>query len=354
VRHHLIMSATAFKRDLADPKTIGDFVAMVQGLDRLRQLMLLTIVDIRAVGPGTWNSWKRQLIGDLYLLAEEQLRLGHKQFRRKERVEAKKDAVARLLGERGDLVASVGTLLGDAYWIAEPEDIVALNLVQFHAAHAVEDALSIHCEYYPARGATLVTVISTDHPGLFYRIAGGIHLAGGNIIDAHIHTARNGKAVDNFLIQDPLGRPFMEGDQLARLKKSIGDALANRIELVPQLAKRPAARIRSEAFSVRPRVQFDNKASNRFTVVEVNAKDRPALLNRLARALFEAQLVVHSAHIATYGERAADTFYVTDLFGHKVDRPDRLRAVEDKLLAAANAAEQTGDARTGAVEEYTI
>ena len=101
-------------------------------------------------------------------------------------------------------------------------------------------------------------------------------------------------------------------------------------------------------------VQFDNKASNRFTVVEVNAKDRPALLNRLARALFEAQLVVHSAHIATYGERAADTFYVTDLFGHKVDRPDRLRAVEDKLLAAANAAEQTGDARTGAVEEYTI
>ena len=96
------------------------------------------------------------------------------------------------------------------------------------------------------------------------------------------------------------------------------------------------------------------EASNRFTVVEVNAKDRPALLNRLARALFEAQLVVHSAHIATYGERAADTFYVTDLFGHKVDRPDRLRAVEDKLLAAANAAEQTGDARTGAVEEYTI
>jgi [protein-PII] uridylyltransferase len=354
VRHHLIMSATAFKRDLADPKTIGDFVAMVQGLDRLRQLMLLTIVDIRAVGPGTWNSWKRQLIGDLYLLAEEQLRLGHKQFHRRERVEAKKDAVAKLLGEQGELVASVGTLLGDAYWIAEPEDIIALNLVQFRAARELEDALSIHCEYYPARGATLVTVISTDHPGLFYRIAGGIHLAGGNIIDAHIHTARNGKAVDNFLIQDPLGRPFMEGDQLTRLKKSIGDALANRIELVPQLAKRPAARIRSEAFSVRPRVQFDNRASNRFTVVEVNAKDRPALLNRLARALFEAQLVVHSAHIATYGERAADTFYVTDLFGHKVDRPDRLRTVEEKLLAAANAVEQGGDTRAGQIEEYTI
>ncbi|AZI36210.1 protein-PII uridylyltransferase [Caenibius tardaugens NBRC 16725] len=353
VRYHLLMSATAFKRDLADPKTIADFVTQLQGLDRLRQLTLLTVVDIRAVGPGTWNSWKRQLIGDLYHLAEEQLRLGHKQFGRKERVNAKRDAVARLLGSDTELVESEGALLGDAYWIAEPEDIIALNLVQFRAARELDDSLSIHCEYYPARGATLVTVISTDHPGLFYRIAGGIHLAGGNIIDAHIHTARNGKAVDNFLVQDPLGRPFMEGGQLERLKKSIADALANRVELVPQLAKRPAARIRSEAFSVRPRVLFDNKASNRFTVVEVNARDRPALLNRLARALFEAQLVVHSAHIATYGERAADTFYVTDLFGHKLDRPDRLRAVEEKLLAAANAIED-GDPKTDAVKEYAI
>ncbi|MDD3798534.1 MAG: [protein-PII] uridylyltransferase [Novosphingobium sp.] len=354
VRHHLLMSATAFKRDLADPKTIADFVGVVQGLDRLRQLTILTIVDIRAVGPGTWNSWKRQLIGDLYHLAGEQLRLGHKQFGRKERVDARKEAVAALLGDRTGLVESVGKMLSDAYWIAEPEDIIALNLVQFHAARELEDALSIHCEYYPARGATLVTVISNDHPGLFYRIAGGIHLAGGNIIDAHIHTARNGKAVDNFLVQDPLGRPFMEGGQLARLKKSIADALANRVELVPQLAKRPAARIRSEAFSVRPRVLFDNKASNRFTVVEVNARDRPALLNRLARALFEAQLVVHSAHIATYGERAADTFYVTDLFGHKIDRADRQKAVEEKLLAAANAVEQAPETKDGEVREYTI
>ncbi|OCC23843.1 bifunctional uridylyltransferase/uridylyl-removing protein [Croceicoccus estronivorus] len=354
VRYHLVMSATSFKRDLADPKTIADFVGLIQGLDRLRQLTLLTIVDIRAVGPGTWNSWKRQLIGDLYHLAEEQLRLGHKQFGRKERVDAKKDAVSKLLSDKTDLIDGVGKLLGDAYWIAEPEDIIALNLVQFRAARELEDALSIHCEYYPARGATLVTVISNDHPGLFYRIAGGIHLAGGNIIDAHIHTARNGKAVDNFLVQDPLGRPFMEGDQLNRLKKSIADALANRVELVPQLAKRPSARIRSEAFSVRPRVLFDNKASNRFTVVEVNARDRPALLNRLARALFESQLVVHSAHIATYGERAADTFYVTDLFGHKLDRPDRLKSIEETLLAAANAVEQADDGKTGKIAEYSI
>jgi [protein-PII] uridylyltransferase len=346
VRNHLMMSATAFKRDLADWKTITDFVEVVQSIDRLRQLTLLTIVDIRAVGPGTWNSWKRQLLQELHDAAEERLRLGHVQYGRAKRITAKKEAVSQRLGKKHDLVETIGSQLSDAYWIAESDDIIALNLVQFEAARDLSDALSIHCEYYSARGATLVTVIATDHPGLFYRIAGGIHLAGGNIIDARIHTARNGMAVDNFLVQDPLGRPFMEEAQLARLKTAIGDALANRVKLVPQLAAKPHARPRTEAFTVRPRVIFDNDASSRFTVVEVNALDRPALLNRLARTLFEARLMVHSAHITTYGERAADTFYVTDLLGEKVNSSARLKTIEKALLAAAR--EVTEEAETEA------
>jgi len=333
VRNHLIMSATAFKRDLADWKTITDFVEVVQSLERLRTLTMLTIVDIRAVGPGVWNSWKRQLIAELYEQTEERLRLGHAEHGREYRVAAKKEAVASRLGKQAGLVEQVGRQLGDAYWIAEPEDIIALNLEQLDAAKGA--ALDVATRFYAARGATLVTVIAADHPGLFYRIAGGIHLAGGNIIDARIHTAKNGTAVDNFLVQDPLGRPFSEDVQLARLRTAIADALANRVKLVPQLAARPLARPRAEAFTVRPRADFDNTASNRFTVIEVNARDRPALLNRLARALFESRLIVHSAHIATYGERAADTFYVTELRGEKIDEPMRIRAIEERLIEAA-------------------
>ena len=123
--------------------------------------------------------------------------------------------------------------------------------------------------------------------------------------------------------------------QLERLKSAIADALANRVHLVPQLAARPLARPRADAFEVAPRVEFDNDASNRFTVVEIAARDRPALLNRLARAMFESRLIVHSAHIATYGERAVDTFYVTDLFGEKLAGDKRLREVETQLLVAA-------------------
>lgn len=333
VRQHLLMSAIAFKRDLADFKTITDFVEQVQSIERLRVLTMLTIVDIRAVGPGVWNGWKRQLIHELYEAAEERLRLGHVQRGRAERIAAKREAVAQRLGKQAKLVDKLGKQMSDAYWIAEPDDIIAMNLIQLDGATG--QALDVHTEYYAARGATLVTVIAADHPGLFYRIAGGIHLAGGNIIDARIHTARNGMAVDNFLVQDPLGRPFSEEGQLARIKTMIADALVGKIKLVPQLAARPLARPRADAFVVHPGVEFDNQASNRFTVVEVNARDRPALLNRLARALFEAKLMVHSAHIATYGERAVDTFYVTDLLGEKIDSTQRLKAVEKKLLEAA-------------------
>ncbi len=331
---HLLMSATAFKRDLSDFKTIGDFVEVVQSVDRLRQLTMLTIVDIRAVGPGTWNSWKRQLISELYNATEERLRLGHAEHGRERRIDAKKAAVAERLGGKKNLVTQVGKQFVDSYWIAEPDDVIAKNLIQFAAAN--DEPLSISSEYYPARGATLVTVIAADHPGLFYRIAGGIHLAGGNIIDARIHTTRTGRAVDNFLVQDPIGRPFREEAQLDRLRTLIENALANRVKLLPQLHARPDARPRADAFDVRPRVIFDNKASNRFTVAEINARDRPALLNRLAHALFDSRLMVHSAHIATYGERAVDTFYVTDLLGEKVQSATRLKTLERRLLEAAN------------------
>ncbi len=345
VLEHLLMSRTAFKRDLTDPKTIEDFVGKVQSAERLRHLAILTAVDIRAVGPGTWNSWKGQLLGELYDTAQERLRLGHMRHGRTERVAAKQAEVARALGADAALVEEHAAVFGDAYWVAEPVDVIARNIVQYDAARAAGEDLRVHCEVYPSRGATLVTVIASDHPGLFYRIAGGIHLAGANIIDARIHTTRMGWAVDNFLVQDPFGQPFAEDSQLARIESAIADALANRIDLAPRLARRPLPLSRSQAFDVSPRVLIDNKASNRFTVVEVNARDRPALLYRLARALFDERLVVHSAHITAYGERAADTFYVTDLTGSKILAPERLTRIETRLAATA------GDAREARLED---
>ncbi|OYX51249.1 MAG: [protein-PII] uridylyltransferase [Sphingomonas sp. 32-66-10] len=331
VRYHLLMSATAFKRDLSDFKTILDFTAVVQSPQRLMMLLILTVVDIRAVGPGVWNGWKRQLLTNLFESAEEVLRLGHKQRGRGERIAAKQAALAQAIGgDTSDFVRR----LADPYWVAEPEDVIERN-ARFIAR--VGDAqLSVEATVYPDRGATLVTVYAADHAGLFYRIAGAIHAAGGNIIDARIHTTRDGMALDNFLVQDPLGRPFDDPGQLARIETGIAEALANRAKLTERLAAKPLPRPRADAFTIEPNVLIDNKASNRFTVIEVQARDRPALLHHLAYALFQSKVTIHSAHVATYGERAVDTFYVTDLTGDKINAVLRLKSLERRLLDATS------------------
>ena len=333
VRYHLLMSATAFKRDLSDFKTVLDFAAMVQSPERLRLLLALTVVDIRAVGPGVWNGWKRQLLGDLFNAAEEVLRLGHKQTGRAERIAAKQDDLKAALGWADAAFATYAKRMTDSYWIAEPDDVLAANART--VAGCGDCPLTVAAQVYPARGATLVTVYTPDHPGLFYRLAGAIHLAGASIIDARIHTTRDGMALDNFLVQDPFGQMFDDAGRLARLERAIEDALANRGRLAERLAARPLARPRADAFAIEPNVLVDNKASNRYTVIEVNARDRPGLLHALAYALFESKVTIRSAHIATYGERAVDTFYVTDLLSGKVEGTLRLKSIERRLLDAA-------------------
>ncbi len=337
VRHHLLLSATAFKRDLSDYQTILQFSQTVKSIERLRLLLVLTVVDIRAVGPGIWNSWKRQLLTDCFEASEEILRLGYKHKGRNERIETTKEK-ARALCELADKdFDKIAAKLRDSYWVAEPEDIIARNIKLIHNS---KSDLTIDIVYYPDRGATLVSIYAADHPGLFYRAAGAIHLAGGNIIDARIHTDRNGMAIDNFLIQDPFMKPFKDEGQFERLRNNITDALSNKNKLNIKLDAKPLALQRAASFDIAPSVFFDDAASNRFTVVEVNARDRPALLNNLAYALFQSKTMVHSAHIATYGERAVDTFYLTDLLGAKITSKQRLATLEKKLLAAASIEEE--------------
>ncbi len=333
VRHHLLMSATAFKRDLSDFKTILDFAHVVKSPERLRLLLVLTVVDIRAVGPGIWNSWKRQLLSDLFEATEEVLRLGHKQRGRDERILAKKELLNTRLNLPKPAFEKLAKRMPAPYWIAEPDDIIERNAR--HLLASVDADLAIDACYYAERGATLITVYAADHAGLFYRIAGAIHLAGGNIIDARIHTSSDGMALDNFLVQDPFGNPFREASQIERLKQAIKDTLENRGRSAPSLNSKPVALRRAEAFDIAPSILIDSSASNRFTVIEVNARDRPALLYNLALALFQSKVTLHSAHIATYGERAVDTFYITDLFGGKIESKAKLKSLESRLLTAA-------------------
>jgi [protein-PII] uridylyltransferase len=345
VRWHLLMSATAFKRDLSDPKTIHDFAERVKSPERLRLLFLLTVVDIRAVGPGVWNGWKRQLMRELFDSAEEVLRLGHKQKGRGERVAAIQADLAERLGWDDPHFTRLTWRLPDPYWIAEPIEVIEKNARFVDAAdrnprRTKAFAVSIQEE----RGATLVTVYARDRPGLFYRLAAAISLAGANIIDARIHTTNDGMALDNFLIQDSAGAPFQDRHQLKRLDRAVTEAVAGGEPSLERLEAKGLPGVRAETFRIQPAVFVDNQASSRYTVVEVNARDRAALLSHLALAIFESRAVIHSAHIATYGERAVDVFYLTDLQGAKIDNSARLRALQARLLKAARFGEPVREA----------
>lgn len=338
VRRHLLMSATAFKRDLSDPKTIDDFVFAVKSHERLKLLLVLTVVDIRAVGPGVWNDWKRQLLIVLFDGAEEMLRLGHKHQGRDTRIAAAQEQLSADLGWSKKEMASLFKRMPRAYWIAENQKTALANARQMAEAEARSEKLSVAMQPDPDRKATMVTIYTADHPGLFYRLAGAVDMAGANVIDARIYTNRDGMALDNILIQDPFGGTFDDPGQLQRLEMAIRDALANKHKLKERLEARPLPRPRAEAFHIEPLVLIDNKASNRYTVIEVNALNRPALLNSLAHALFQSKATIRSAHIATYGERAVDTFYLTDLFGEKIVNPARMKALQKRLLKAASSA----------------
>jgi [protein-PII] uridylyltransferase len=336
VRWHLLMSATAFKRDLSDPKTILDFAERVKSLERLRLLFVLTVVDIRAVGPGIWNSWKRQLLRELFESAEEVLRLGHKESGRRERILAiQADLGTRLEWDEARFARHTWRL-PESYWLAEPLDVLEANARLMDAAdREPARARPLSTAVQEERGATLVSAYARDQAGLFYRLAGAISLAGGNIIDARIHTTHDGMAIDNFLVQDGAGGAFADRHQLKRLEEAVLRAVEGQEPAMERLEAKALPLTRAEAFTIHPAVFIDNNASSRYTVIEVNARDRAALLSGLARALYESKVALHSAHIATYGERAVDVFYVTDAAGEKIAVPARLKALQARLLKAA-------------------
>jgi [protein-PII] uridylyltransferase len=333
VRYHLLLSSTAFKRDLADPKTIEDFVRQVQSPERLRLLLILTVVDIRAVGPGVWNEWKRTLLRTLFEAAEERLRLGHKQHGRSELVQARQKDLAKALGWKASAAKAHAKRLPDSYWLAEPPPWQAANARQVAEAEArIGDANpNVVIEDDQESGATRVSIFTLDREGLFYRICAGLASAGANIIDARIHTTKDGMALDNLLVLDGRAQPYRDRRQRARLARAVESALISP-EPPPLPSAEPAKR--TSAFEVAASVAIAERASTRTTVVEVNARDRPALLAALTAAIHAEGHTIHSAHIATYGERAVDVFYLTAPSGTKLSG-EQIAALRERLLDAA-------------------
>ncbi len=339
VLHHLLLSQTAFKRDIDDPKTIFDIAETIQSPERLKLLLVLTVADMRAVSSRVWNGWKATLLRDLYARVAEVLAGGLSTTERDVRVKRARTAADEILADAGwnDADRAFFTGLGyPGYWLSfDPET---------HARHArlVRDAesrgapLTVVTEPSHARAVTEITVYATDHPGLFSRIAGALAVAGASIVDARIHTMTNGCALDTFWVQDAAGGAFDQPHRIAKLAVLVEQALSGHLRLDDEIPKLGHALIgrRMRAIHVPPRVVVDNRASNSYTVLEVNGRDRPGLLHDVTSAISEQGLQIGSAHVTTYGVRAVDVFYVKDVFGLKIENERKLAGLKDALLAA--------------------
>ena len=335
VLHHLLISQTAFKRDIEDPKTILDIADLVQSPERLRLLLVLTVIDMRAVGPKVWNGWKATLLREVYWRVAEVLAGGLSVPERDVRVARARDAAAAMLV--GWPAADRDSFLGrgyPGYWLSFDAETHARHAALIRDAEASKAPLTVRTRVLEARAVTEITVYAADHPGLFSRIAGALALAGASIVDARIHTLTNGMALDTFWVQDAAGGAFDQPHRLARFSVLIEQSLSGRLRLRDEIQKvrREPARLR--AVTVPPRVVFDNHASNTHTVIEVNGRDRPGLLHDVTAAISDQGLQIASAHITTYGVRAVDVFYVKDVFGLKVDNERKLAALRRVMEAA--------------------
>jgi [protein-PII] uridylyltransferase len=333
VRYHLAMSATAFQRDLMDPKTIESFAALVQSPERLRLLLVLTVCDIRAVGPNVWNGWKATLLRQLYNAAEQVLSGGTLAGARTERMKAMQAEVAKRLGGWTEAEKEEHFSRGYApYWLSFDPDTLARQAELVRRAERDHQPLAIEHRVDAQRGVTDVTIYTLDTHGLFARLAGAMAISGANIVDAKIFTLANGMALDTFSLQDLEGKPFDGPQRLARLAARVELSLSNRLDIARELDSQKSAWPKSDrVFTVQPRVLVDNNASDTFTVIEVNGRDRPGFLHVVTRALTRMNLQIASAHITTYGERAVDVFYVKDLFGLKVLNQAKLKQIAETV-----------------------
>jgi len=332
VRWHLSMSGTAFKLDIGDRQTIGNFVERVQSPERLKLLLVLTVADIGAVGPKVWNGWKAALLRELYHQAVEVISGGLSGEGRVSRAAAAQAAARQLLPDFSEAEYATFVNRGYSYyWLSFDALTHARHARLMREAEASGAPLTVEKRVDTYRSVTEITLYTADHPGLFSRIAGALAVSGANIVDAKIITMSNGMALDTFWVQDSNGGPFDRRDKLAKLAVIFENVLSGDLKPHRELAHPPAFPSRTRVFMVTPRVLLDNKASGSHTVIEVNGRDRPGLLFEVTRALTGLNLQVSSAKISTYGEKVVDVFYVKDLFGHKIEHSAKLAEIQRTL-----------------------
>lgn len=339
VLHHLLLTGTAFRRDIEDEKVVQDLAQAVQSTTNLKLLYLLTYSDMRAVGPDVWNNWKASLLQDLvshtlHLLEQDEKgeRETPNRTLRVQRIQAR--ILERLAPEFGEDAVRRFFLdaMPERYFLNTPEEEMPFHFRLLRRLKGERFFTAVR--HRPADDYTELVVCAKDQPGLFASITGVLVVMGLDILSARIHTRRDGLILDVFRISH-LGckEVVMEPGRWSRMELTLDRVLKGEVDVAELVAKsgRPFF-LRRSAPRVPTLIEVDNDASDDFTIIEVYTQDRMGILFTIAYRLYQLGLSIYLAKISTNVDQVADVFYVADdETGGKIEDRERLARVQHAL-----------------------
>jgi [protein-PII] uridylyltransferase len=336
VRHHLMLSVTSQKQDIADPQVVNAFAREVGDQTRLDYLYALTVADVRGTNPKLWNSWKASLFDEFYERVKQALRRGLESPIDREQLIAETQAQARDLLAAGGIDAAtvdrVWSTLTDTYFLRHSAAEIAWHTGQLAARDSGDTSPLVAVAEHPGRGgATVVLVHTRGRRHSFARATAALDQMGLSIQDARITPASDGASLDSYLVLEDTGLPINDAQRMAGIERMLTLALSAHNAATPTVTRRMPRQVRM--FTTPTQVTFSADTENGRTILEVVAGDRPGLLSEIGKVLWDQRVELRGAKIMTVGERAEDVFYVTDELSRPLDAA-RCTALAESLQRA--------------------
>ena len=336
VLHHLLMSKTAFRYELGDPKVIKNFAKQVRSIDKLKSLLALTVADIRGVGPDVWNDWKGALIKELYIKTYDLLKPPQEISKITEPLKSSKELLIRYLNNKGVNDLDIKTYCSkfyNNYWGTFNLPSVVNHYEIFTSMKNHSKKLEVYLSNDSKLKATELLVITPDHHGLFSQISGLVASSGYDIVSAKIITRSDGYALDTFFLQNKERKPISDINLRKKLIETITKGLEGNFNIEKALNikwKEIPARFRAVKAPIR--VIIDNKTSDQYTILDIKCKNAPGVLYKITKIITSLGLQINTANVSTYGDRVVDIFYLKNAFGSKVDDNTTIEKVKNSIL----------------------